>query len=74
MTWNVHSTDRGDVVQTRFHHGILPVGASYTETVSFQVPHAIHGNYTFIVVTDINNAVFENTFENDNRNSTQVNR
>lgn len=60
------------MVQTQLHHGTLPVGASYTETVSFRVPHAIYGNYTFIVVTDVNNDVFENTFENDNRNSTQV--
>ena len=66
------SADNSDRVQTRLHRGILPVGASYTEIVSFAVPHAIRGNYTFIVVTDIFNNVFENVLENDNSNSTQV--
>ena len=57
---------------TRFHRGVLPVGDSYTESISFQVPHAIYGTFFFVVVTDDFDDVYENTFENDNTNSTQV--
>ena len=57
---------------TRRHQGILPVGARYTESISFQVPHAIHGRYFFIVVTDIFDNIYEHVLENDNTNSTMV--
>ena len=57
---------------TRSHHGVMPVGSRYTETVSFLVPHAIHGRYFFIVVTDVFDNVYENVQENDNTNQTMV--
>lgn len=42
------------------------------ESALFTVPHAIHGLGYLIVVTDALNNVYENAFENDNTNITQV--
>ncbi len=70
---NLFLVDGRDVIlHTLFHRGVLPVGASYTESVSIQVPHAIFGNFFFIVVTDLFNNVYEHFFENDNTISSQV--
>lgn len=63
---------RDVILYTLRHSGILPVGASYTESFSVQVPHAIHGTYFFIVVTDLFNNVYEHIRGNDNTNSSQV--
>ena len=65
-------TDNRDTLITRSHHGVLPVGSSYTEAVSFLVPHKIHGRYFFIVVTDVFDNVYEHVLENDNTNQTMV--
>lgn len=69
---NYSSPDNRIVPVTRSHRGILPVGGSYTESISFRVPNAIHGTFFFIIVTDIFDNVYENIFNNDNTNSTQV--
>ncbi len=61
-----------EVQASRRHYGVLGVGASYTESFSFRVPHAIWGNYFIIIVTDAFDEVFENTMERDNTNFTQV--
>ena len=60
------------ILYTTSHHGKLAVGSTYAELVSFQIPHALSGNFSFVIVTDVFNNVYENVFENDNYNSTQV--
>ena len=64
--------ENSNVFISRRHTGVLTVGASYTEYATFQVPHAIHGNYFFIVATDVYDNVYEHTHENDNSNFTMV--
>ena len=52
---------------------MLGTGSSYTQSERVTMPHAVYGDFFFIVVTDLYNNVYENIFENDNTNFSQVN-
>ena len=45
--------------------GLTP-GASYRRNATIRVPHAIYGNFSVSVRTDINDRVYEHTTEMDN--------
>ena len=54
----------GSVSQTR----TLNSGGSYTQPINFTIPTSLTaGTYYVIVATDVNNAVYENTGENNNK-------
>ena len=52
--------------------GTLSAGATYSKTVTVSIPNAIYGNFSVIVVTDVQNDVYEHTSEDDNTGSSRV--
>lgn len=51
---------------TFYHSGVLSVDASYTVTQPVTLPHAIYGNFSILVITDVYNYVYEHNNEDDN--------
>jgi len=54
---------------TFYHRGVLPVDASYTTKRAVTLPHAIFGNFSILVITDVYNYVYEHNDEDDNLKS-----
>jgi hypothetical protein len=46
--------------------GSLYVNQSYTQSRTITLPNGIHGSYYFIIISDANNAIFENLSEDNN--------
>jgi hypothetical protein len=54
------------LLSTHLRTGVLGAGLSYSATVTISIPDAIAGNFSFIVVTDVFDSVYEHTNEEDN--------
>ena len=52
--------------------GTLSAGATYSKTVTVSIPNAIYGNFSVVVVTDVQNDVYEHTSEDDNTGISRV--
>ncbi|KAJ7392608.1 hypothetical protein OS493_010259 [Desmophyllum pertusum] len=57
---------------TFYHHGMLSVGASYTRKKPVTLPHAIFGNFSILIRTDVYNDVYEHNDEDDNLKAKQL--
>ncbi|XP_041361873.1 uncharacterized protein LOC121377841 [Gigantopelta aegis] len=63
---SIRDTRFDTLLTSKYHTGFLSPGDSYTESESVTCPNAIHGTYSIIVVTDIDNRVYEHSSDDDN--------
>ncbi len=54
---------------TYYHDGTLNIGASYTGTISGELPIEFNGTYYVFISTDIQDALYESIYEADNTES-----
>ena len=71
-TCSVSDTRFDTLLMSKTHTGFLSPGESYTEAESVICPNFLHGSYKIIVVTDVNNQVYEHSSDGDNRKVAEV--
>lgn len=71
-TYTITNIQTAQKIGSKHHHGSLPIGGSYTETMNVSIPANIAGPLYLYVITDKDNTVFEHTQEANNLKRTDT--
>lgn len=63
----VLNTNTATMIGSKAHVGVLEVGDTYTNEVSFTIPSTLQGNFMLFVVTDAADAITENDENNNSK-------